>query len=147
MPKRRARWVRAVLVSLICLWSASLVIQNVAIILVAKQEGSPPYPLQLKIILVVATAKAIMIALALLYFLRQPRRRSAVILGVVVLFAFPLGLFIDPTFRPEGQSADPRLLITLSALLSYATVAAIFALQILRERAVAAQDGNSLDLE
>lgn len=143
MSRRRMRWIQASLVSFICLWSAALVLQNVAIIFALK-AGSAPYPTQMKMMFVMATAKAIVIALTLFYFLRQPRRRSAVIFSVAILYAFPLGLFIDPTFRPDGQGGDPKLLITLSALLSYATVAATAALEVLRERARASEHEDHL---
>jgi hypothetical protein len=133
---KRVLWTRGFLFSVIGLWSAALILQNFAVI-VSLRGAFAFYsivPTPFKVMTGLAIAKAVIIVVAGFIFLRGGRRLSAAFFCLAVLYAFPLGLFVDRFLGSALNHSSPLALISLSAMLSYATVIAIIGVQVLRER-------------
>jgi hypothetical protein len=128
--RRADSWLDRALFVAVMIWACALLMQNVAIIMSINEDlstsqarGSLTKALApfvffatVKIGLLLVSAGVAVVARSNLRFL---------IFAVVLLYAFPLGVLIDGALMGLHRSSGAELLLQTSALLSYASVAAL----------------------
>lgn len=122
------------------LWVAALIFQNVAV-LVAASEG-PGNPMDyMGSLVIVSAAKICLLLGAAAMFVWSRASLRYLVLAAVVLYAFPLGVFVDYVLFFDKAVIDRPsawTLLSTGALISYAIVAMLlFAWSANRRRAAA----------
>ena len=102
-------------------WCAVLVVQNATVAVTAIQIRTPEADGYLWWALI----KAVVLCTAVLAFVRRRSRVNLIVLAATIVLAFPLSVIAEQMLA--GHAAPTVLLLTTSALLSYAATAALLA--------------------
>jgi hypothetical protein len=116
-----------ILVGLAYLWTVLLIVQNliIAITVVRESNATPPMDDSAKFVAAFVGFALLKVGLLCAGAFAYKRWRSAYVTAfysATLLYAFPLGLFIDQWISPFAATGDSATPLSVSALCSYASV-------------------------
>lgn len=100
-------------------WTAVLMLQNLTI-LMAALSGPPAGPVTSALV-GFALLKIGLLCVGIVVFKRRRSALTAGLYALIVLYVFPLGLLVDPLLGAPPRGAPTTPLLSISALLSYAS--------------------------